>query len=113
MITSPYEWKIPEWAEKLQTNKQTKTIVESNKQTHRQTEADRQLQELPVSQKRNTSLEIDWNSYESVFCENVELFLCLKLWEIFIANEFSDDVQSLNDILSWVHYRIVASNVYI
>ena len=108
MITSPYEWKIPE-----QTNKQTKTIVESNKQTHRQTEADIQLQKLPVSQKRDKSLEIDWNSYEIVFCENVELFLCLKLWEIFIAKEFSDDVQSLNDIISWVHYRIVASNVYI
>ena len=60
-------------------NKQTKTIVESNKQTHRQTEADIQLQKLPVSQKRDKSLEINWNSYEIVFCENVELFLCLKL----------------------------------
>ena len=72
MVASPNVWKILEWDEKLQTNKQTKTIIESNKQTHSKAEADRQLQNMLDSQWRNTSLKIDWNSYEIVFCENVK-----------------------------------------
>ena len=34
MVTSPYEWKIPEWDEKPQTNKNKRTNVQDNLEEH-------------------------------------------------------------------------------